>query len=303
MVDLPLVNGASWALELIPMVVETLSRQPNSAKQEVRESLREQLRTKFVKRQGEYWITVQGRILKTEEELAVHIDWTWMDQFAIPMCKHLGILTISRDRYRLTANGQRLAKALRKVGFDDAVRNVAIQVDSAKWMVLRTLKKHGPQNSGEVKKTLEEVNVTVRKDDHLKKYLALMRVIGLVRVEEKHPVTYQLDETRYARSSRLLRYTNYSAVRHERFMRKLYDAYRDKARLDSPYVDIDDLRPIVCFKLNWPEEYFDKRLGEIPLRVGNHQILLSQAAFPRPRGADRSGRYFNYLSMYVREKP
>jgi hypothetical protein len=299
--ELPLINGGNWGLDLIPIVVDTIDRHEGFSKQELRNFLRDRFLAKFVKKHEGKWITVQGRILETEEELRIHIDWTWMDQFAIPICKNFDILTIAPDRYRLTANGERLGKAIGKVGFEDAVRNVIIQVDSSKWKALSLLRENGPLTGGELKITLTKEGVVVRKDDHLKKYMTFMKAIGLVRVTERHPLTYEVDETRYVRSSKIEKYKPFEAISNLGFISELYKAYQKRIESKSPYVDIDDLRPAVSLKLDWPEEYFDRKLKEIPLRVERYQVLFSQAAFPRPRGLERNGQYFNYLSIYLRE--
>jgi hypothetical protein len=300
--DVPLINGPNWVFDLVRIVVETISKFPNASKKEARDILRRRLQQKFVKEQDDGWRTVRGDVLKTEKELHRHLDWTWLDQYAIPMSVNLSILAVTRERYRLTAHGEKLAASLKKDAFEDTLRNVIILVDQQNWNVLNIIKEQGPIDFDGVKAALEKSGVGVRKEDHLRKLLTLLKTVGLLRDSGRSQFKiYELSEERYLRSSKLLTYNAYDSVNNQAFVDALFQAYREKAKLGSPYVEIDQLRPTVSRLLNWPEEYFNRRLKEIPLRIGSYQLLFSQAAFAKLRSVEREGMYFDYLSIYTRQ--
>jgi hypothetical protein len=301
--EIPLINGSGWAVELVSLVVDVLSKNLGRTKREQRDLLRKRLEAKFIQRTKDGWLTKEGSLLKTEAALRKHLDWTWLDQFTIPMCSHLGIVVVTKQSYRLTNYGRSLAERLNDPSFEDALRYVIIRMDEDNWKVLRTLRK-SPLEFAALRQGLDQANVRVRKDDHLKKYLHLLATVGLVKEHTRKPVLmYEIDEERYERCKSLLRYKNYQDVPDREFVEHLYVVYKDRTKSGSPFVDIDDLRSAVSRALNWPEYFFTRRLEAIPLQVGRYQLLFSQAAFPRGKiGVERKGRYYNYLSIYLRSK-
>lgn len=301
--EIPLLNGAKWAMDLIPIVVDVLSENPGLAKKYQRELLCMRFEAKFVRRTDNGWQTEEGEVLKTKEDLHRHLLWTWLDQFAKPMCDRLEILVSTRDNYRLTNYGQSLAASLGDPRFEDTLRSVVIGVDERNWKVLVLLQK-SPLGIAALKQELEQTDVRVRKDEHLRKYLNLLIELGLVKEHLKKPtLTYEVDEDRYARCKTLLKYRTYGDVSDREFVKSLYRAYADKTKAGSSFVDIDELRSAVSRSLNWSEDHFTRRLATIPLRIGQYQLLFSQAAFPRERiGVERKGRYYNYVSIYKRER-
>ena len=299
--EIPLINGSIWALQLIPIVIDVLDKNAKLTKKVQRDLLRKQFETKFVEKTKDGWITKEGNVLNSEDALRRHLDWTWLDQFAIPMCTHLRIIVVTRENYRLSNFGERLAHRLGDPSFDDVLRYVIIRVDDDNWGVLRILLKSSLDLSG-LKHELDEADVRVRKDEHLRKYLHLLAVAGLVKGQLRKPVTiYEIEKERYERCRKLLKYKAYEDIDEKKFIQTLYKVYQDKTRSGSSFVDIDDLRSAVSRSLDWPEYFFTRRLETIPLRVGPYQLLFSQAAFPTANvGVERKGQYYNYLSIYRR---
>lgn len=299
--DVPLINGSSWAVELVRLVVGVLYNNPEQNKKTQRDLFREKLESKFVEKTKDGWVTKEGSLLKTEAAIRKHLDWTWLDQFCIPICSQLGIIVVTKDSYRLTNYGESLAARLDDPSFEDALRYVIISMDEDNWRILKSLQK-SPLEFSALKRELEDANVRVRKDDHLKKYLHMLMVVGLVKEHARKPaLMYEVEHERYERCRTLLRYRTDKDVTDKEFVGCLYSVYKDKTKLGSPFVDIDALRLKVSRCLEWPEVLFTRRLESIPLRVGPYQLLFSKAAFAREKiGVLRKGGYYNYLSIYLR---
>jgi hypothetical protein len=296
---IPLINGSKWARETIPDVIDIIAKNSKLSRKEQRILLEKRFQ-RFYRKTSDGWETYQGDLLRTEEQFRHHLYWTWIDQFALPTCKHFMMIISTKYNYALSSQGKRLAEKLGKPGFQDMLRHVVINVDREKWGVLDILHKT-PLDVVTLREKLERTDVRVRKDEHLRKFLSFLQEIGLV--NERPPSFYQLDEARYERCRRLLRYRSCDDVDDVEFVRVLYKQWdNEQRRSHSSFVDIDELRASVSRALKVPESCFNEKLKKVPLRVGQFQLLFSQAAFPRENvGIERKGRYFNYVSIYQRK--
>jgi len=298
---IPLINGSKWARETIPDVIDVIAQNSKLSRKEQRILLEKRFQ-KFYRKTSNGWTTYQGDLLRTDEEFRHHMYWTWIDQFALPTCKHFMLIINTKYNYALSSHGKRLAERLGKPSFEDMLRHVVINVDEDKWRVLDILKRAGtPLNSVTLQEELERIDVRVRKHEHLRKFLYFLQEIRLV--NEKPPSFYQLDKARYDRCSKLLHYRSCDDVNDEEFIRALYEMWdNEQRRSHSSFVDIDDLRALVSRALKVSESCFNEKLRKVPLRIGRFQLLFSQAAFPKEKvGIERNGRYFNYVSIYQRE--
>ena len=120
--------------------------------------------------------------------------------------------------------------------------------------------------------------------------LDLVRVVGGL---------YRLNDERYQNLVQDISYRSYEEISHEEFMSVLHTKYGELRKiLKTPYVAIEDLRTPVSIALGWREEYFTRRLEEIPLIVDNKQLLFSPRALARKGGITRNRKYYNYLTVY-----
>jgi hypothetical protein len=306
--EIPDIHGAKWASRIIPDVVETLSKNPTLSRKEQRLLLEERFLKSYVRRTRVGWANIEGEllknrrgeVLKTEDEVRHHLFWTWIDQYALPMCKTLMIIISTKNNFALTSQGKRLAESLGKPEFQDMLRHIVINLDREKWGILEALRK-SPLGFDTLRDEVERSGVHVRKNEHLRKLMSLYEGLGLIK--EKPRSTYELDQTRYERSMGVLRYRSCDDVDYLEYVTHLYQEWdKQQCLAHSSFVDIDALRSLVSRSLNISESCFNEKLKTIPLRIGDYQLLFSQASFPTENaGVERNGRYYSYISIYLRK--
>lgn len=296
---LPLIQGAGRILEIVPIVIKTIAGSRTTDKTLLRNDLMVKFKNAFIMTKGGKAYSTGGKPLRSEHEIKKNLEWTWLDQYALPMCERLRIIR-RNGGYRLTSYGEQLAEAIRKGHLKEKLAQFAIKQDKEQWHILEILGESGPSNLRTLLKIISE-KVTVRKPFHLTSLLRLFKVLGLVESEKGK---YQLVTDQYQSLMKEVAFRTYDEVSDQEFIDALAKEYRKIVkRRKSPYSPIEELRGAVCKALDyWPEEFFDRRIKEIPLSIFNVQLLFSQAAFPRKNGILRKGRYYNYLSIYRRRE-
>jgi hypothetical protein len=237
-------------------------------------------------------------LLQTTEDIKQHLEKTWLDCYSLPACERFGLI-LRNDKYRLTAQGLKLTDAKRQgnANFKDALAQILIDQDQKSWKILCALRDF-PEGAAvtDLIKKLDSIGNSFEKETSAGDYLRLFMELDLVRVVSE---LYRLNDERYQSLVRDVSYRSYEEVSHGKFMSVLRTKYQElRKKLKTPYVPIEDLRTPVSIALRWREEYFTRRLEEIPLIVDNKQLLFSPRALARKGGITRNRKYYNYLTVY-----
>jgi hypothetical protein len=201
---------------------------------------------------------------------------------------------LRNDKYRLTATGLKLADARRQAhaNFKDALAQILIDQDQKNWGILSALR--GFPDGAKVDSLVGKLEF--EKESSAGDYLRLFMELDLVKVANG---VYRLNDERYQNLVHGFNYRSYDEVSDSEFMSVLHPKYRElRKKVKTPYVPIEDLRTPVSIALLWREEYFTRRLEEIPLIVDNKQLLFSPRALARSGGITRNRKYYNYLTIY-----
>jgi hypothetical protein len=294
---IPVIKGD---IEVIPFVLEAFSQVPSGDKKVIRQILRDKFAEKFVIDVKGKKFTRKNRKLESDDKVKEYIDKTWLDCYALPMCERFRII-FRDDKYLLTAYGEKLYYALKRDYNDylDMLAHFLIKQDREEWGILDLLLNVGAVDIETLVSMLKSRGIHIIKTAHVVNLLKIFKKIGLVSFKEGK---YSINKERFMDLSSRKYFRGYDEVSDHEFFEALYDIYIQITKQKrSDYVEIDLLRGPVCQKLNWPWEYFDKRLAEMPLVMGNKQILFSPAAFMRRGGIYRMGQYYIYLSIYNKE--
>jgi hypothetical protein len=282
-------------VDLIPLVLDSTLKVPSGDKAQIRDMLKSTILEsgKFFRKDGRRLYTRKGKLLRTAEDINKHLEKTWLDCYSLPACERFGLM-MRNGKYKLTVQGLKLADAKRQgdADFKDALAQILIDQDQKNWKILRTLR--GFPEGAAVTDLTQKLDF--EKETSAGDYLRLFTELDLVRVLGK---LYRLNVERYQNLIENVSYRSYEEVGDEEFMAVLHTRYRELRKiLKTPYVPIEDLRTPVSIALKWREEYFTKRLEEIPLIVGNKQLLFSPRALARKGGVTRNRKYYNYLTVY-----
>jgi len=290
---IPVIKGS---IEVIPIVLEAFSEIPSGDKKKIRQLLQEKFAERFIKDEMGKKVTRKGRELR-DDKIKEHLEKTWLDCYALPMCERLKLI-FRNDKYLLTAYGEKLHDALKRSYNDylDMLGSFLIKQDREEWGILDSLYNVDAVDSKTLIKILKDKGIHVPATIYLVSLLKIFKSVGLIFFEKGQ---YKLNKEKFINLASKKYFREYGEVSDQEFFEALYDAYTQHAKQKrSDYIEIDQLRGPVCKQLNWPWEYFDKRLGEIPLKVGDKQILFSPAAFLKKGGIYRMGQYYIFLSIY-----
>lgn len=303
----PYIPSIKGDLELIPLVLEAFSEVPSGDKKQIRKLLKNKFRERFISIKNGKEVTREGRILYSEIETKSHLEKTLMDGLALPTCERFHL--ISRGvKYALTTRGIKLLKAWEKnkdvksnQEFLDIFGSILLQIDKEEWsgLIGTLLQIQYERGSGvSVEELIRYKNLKVP-DYYITNILKFFKDVNIVFSDEMGK--YKVNALRYEQLSGKKIFRGYEEVSNKEFFSVLYTLYSELTKNKrSPYVWIEDIRNEVCDRLNWPWEHFDKRMAEIPLIVGDKQILFSPSTFGRKTGIYRNGKYYNFISIYQR---
>jgi len=282
-------------VDLIPLVLDSILHVPSGDRAQIRETLKSTIldSDKFLRKDGHRVYTRKGKLLRKSEDIKQHLEKTWLDCYSLPASERFGLI-LRNDKYKLTAQGLKLVDAKRQgdATFKDALAQILIDQDQKNWRILSTLR--GFPDGFAVTDLIKKLDF--KKEATAGDYLRLFTELDLVRVVGG---LYRLNDERYQNLVQNIIYRSYEEVGHEEFISVLHTKYRELRKiLKTPYVAIEDLRTPVSIALRWREEYFTRRLEEIPLVVGNKQLLFSPRALARKGGITRNRKYYNYLTVY-----
>jgi hypothetical protein len=280
-----LLQGTGRALEIIPVVLQTIKDVKSTEKSVIREELRKRFRP---------LVYIPDRRRNDPKYVRARLDETWLDQYSLPMCERLRLIDRNRG-YHLTSYGERLLLALKKGYFKDQLCRFLVEQDRSQWQILVTMAESPDMTADDLQTKLELKGIVINQHFHLVNLLRLFEVVDVVREQEQR---YSVNMARYRAAGGQSDYRSYDEVTHAEFVDALEKSIVAYGLGKSQFVRIEDLRTPTSQRLKWPEEYFDKRLHEVPLCVGKHQLLLSPSPKAQKGGIIRNGRYYTYLTLY-----
>jgi hypothetical protein len=210
------------------------------------------------------------------------------------MCERLRLIDRNHG-YHLTSYGERLLVAIKNGYFKDQLCQFIVDQDKLEWQILTTLSEFPDITADDLQGKLESKGIVIIQHFHLVNLLRLFQVVDVLKQKEQR---YSVNVPRYHAALKQSNFRSYNEVTHADFVDALEKSIIALGLQRSPFVRIEDLRTPTSQKLKWPEEYFDKRLQEVPLSVGKHQLLLSPSPKAQKAGIIRKGRYYTYLTLY-----
>ena len=130
-------------VDLIPLVLDSILRVPSGDSEQIRETLKSRILNsdKFFRKDGHRVYTRKGKLLPKSEDINQHLEKTWLDCYSLPASERFGLI-LRNDKYKLTAQGLKLADAKRQgdATFKDTLAQILIDQDQKNWKILSTLR-------------------------------------------------------------------------------------------------------------------------------------------------------------------